>query len=167
MAWKHLFLLTAVLGFATLSAAAVKTRPNVKAQSKTAQRQIGGVAGAGFSLLNVHKISNKSGKTERLIFSIGNKEGQGITGVPGYFNVQNQNQRITLDFAQMPVSKLNEQAIRQVLKGSKYVRGARMIQDPADQTLTLILDTTEPVKIKTLQVKGQKQTARVVLDIYK
>lgn len=167
MTWKPLLLLTSVLGFATLSTGAVTKQLNVKAQSAAPQRQIGGVAGPGFSLINMHKISNKSGKSERLIFSIGNQEGQGITGAPGYFNVQNQNKRITLDFAQMPTSKLNEKAIRQILKDSKFVREVRVLQDPVDRTLTLILDTNQPVKIKTLQVKGQKQTARVVLDIFK
>lgn len=167
MTWKHLILLAAVLGSATLSLGAVTKTLNVKTQTTSSQRQIGGVAGPGFSLLNMHKITNNTGKAERLIFSIGNKEGQGITGAPGYFNIQNQNNRITIDFAQMPTTKLNEKAIRQILKDSKYVRSAKLVQDPADQTLTLIMETTEPVKIKTLQVKGKTQTARVVLDIFK
>lgn len=132
-----------------------------------AQRQIGGMAGPGFSLLNIHRSKSANGKVERLVFSIGDRNGKPLIGVPGYFNAQNQKNRIVLDFAQMPVSRLDEKAIHQALKQSDHVKSVKMIRDPTDQTLTLILDLKGPVKMKALQVKGQKQTARVILDIIK
>ena len=180
MHWSHLILLTSLIGFASLNQAAVLSKStssqssfqsasssHKSSKSHSFQRQIGEVAGAGFSLLNLQKIEAKTGNTERLIFSIGDREGQPIMGAPGYFNVQNQDTRITLDFAQMPHTKIDEKTIRQILKGSKLIRKAQLIQDPLDQTLTLVLDLSNPVNMKTLQVKGQKQTARVVLDIIK
>lgn len=162
MNWKYSALFIGVLGWSSLGGAAV-SKPT--APSTLSQRQIGGMAGAGFSLLNIDKISSEKTAQERLIFSIGDKEGHNLDGAPGYFNVQNKGTQITIDFAQMSKSKLDEKDIREMFKGSKYIRSIRLVQDPMDQTLTLILDTYKPVKVRTLQVKGQKQTARVVLDI--
>lgn len=141
-------------------------RPQAPATSST-QRQIGGQAGAGFSLMNLQRIEAPSKKHERLIFSIGTREGRLLKGAPGYFNAQNAKNKITIDFAQMPYSRIDEAGIKKILKNSNLIRSVKVSQDPMDKTLTMMFDLKAPVKMKTLQVKGEKQTARIVLDIIK
>ncbi len=137
--------------------------------SQTIQRQIGGQAGAGFMLLNLQKVQAKNGKVERLIFEVGTKEGQALKGLPGYFNAQNQIKpnRIVIDFAQMTGSRIDENFIRSLLKDSNLIKNAKVTEDPQDGTLSLTLDLNSEVRMKTLQVAGKKQTAKVVLDIIK
>ncbi len=136
---------------------------------KTVQRQIGGQAGAGFSLLNLQKIQAKNGKAERLIFEVGTKDGRALLGLPGYFNAQNQVRpnRIVIDFSQMMQSRIDESFIRGILKDSNFVKAVKVTSDPQDKTLSLTLDLNTTVKIKTVQVAGKKQTSKVVLDIIK
>lgn len=144
-------------------------KPTSRENFKTVQRQIGGQAGAGFSLLNMQKIQAKNGKAERIIFEVGTKEGQALKGLPGYFNAQNQigPNRIIIDFSQMFGSKVDESFIKGILKDSKLVRSVRVTSDPQDKTVSLTLDLNSAVKMKTLQVAGKNQTAKIVLDIIK
>jgi hypothetical protein len=136
---------------------------------QTVQRQIGGKAGAGFSLLDLQKIQSKNGKVERLIFAVGTKDGKFLKGLPGYFNAQNQIRpnRVVIDFSQMMESKVNENFMKKILKDSKMVKDVKITSDPQDKTLTMTLDLNTRVKLKTLQVSGKKQTAKIVIDIIK
>lgn len=163
-------ILLTLLVVSSFSNAAVPPRKESTLQSfKTVQRQIGGQAGAGFSLLNLSKIQSKNGKAERLIFEVGTKDGSILKGKPGYFNAQNQihPNRIVIDFSQMMQSKVDEKFIRGILKDSKLVKNVKVVSDPQDRTLSMTLDLNTTVKIKTVQVAGKKQTAKVVLDIIK
>ena len=134
---------------------------------QTVQRQIGGQAGSGFTLLGMQKVQSKDGKIERLVFEVGTKEGQPLKGLPGYFNAQNQVKpnRITIDFSQMMVSKVDERFVRGILKDSRFVKGVKVTEDPLDKTLSMTLDLNSEVKMRTMQIAGKKQTAKVVLDI--
>ena len=132
-----------------------------------ATRQIGGQAGSGFSLLKIQRMANQKKGIERLVFHIGTKEGYLLKGLPGYFNVQNKGQKIVIDFAQMPLSKINEKLLKEILKSSNLITGSKIIKDPIDQTLTLSLNLKQKSKMKIIQVKGEKETARLVLDIIK
>ncbi len=166
---KHDFIIKAIGFWALLSmtfSMADAAIPKPQKASKM-ERQIGGMAGPGFSLLNLTRKEAKSGKTERLVFSIGDRDGNTLKGRPGYFNAQNQGRRIVLDFSQMAYSRLSEDTVRDLMKGSKLVKSVKMMKDPHDQTLTVVLDFKSPVKMRTLQVKGEKQTAQVILDIMK
>jgi hypothetical protein len=133
----------------------------------TVQREIGGQAGAGFTLLNVQKIQSKNLKVERIVFDIGTRDGAPLKGLPGYFNAQNQIKpnRIVINFSQMVSSKLDEQSLLAVLGASPFIQGGRLRVDPVDGSLTLILDLKTLVHMKALQVAGQKNTAKVVLDL--
>ena len=157
--------------FCTLSLVSVVwaglPKPQVLRRQEVIQGQIGGQAGAGFSLLNVQRIESAAKSRERIIFSIGTREGQALKGPPGFFNAQNQKHQIVLDFAQMPTSRLDENSLRQIFLGSALVQGVRVTQDPIDKTLTLALGLKGPVTMKTIQIKGEKETARVVLEIMK
>lgn len=164
------FIFSALILLSFTSFSAVPPRkPSTLKSFQTVQRQIGGQAGAGFSLLNLRKIQSKNGKAERLIFEVGTKDGQALKGLPGYFNAQNQVRpnRIILDFSQMMESKVNERFIRGILKDSKFVKKVKVTSDPQDKTLSMTLDLNTAVKMKTVQVAGKKQTAKVVLDIIK
>lgn len=158
-------ILLSVFSYAAVS----PKKPSTVQNFKTVQRQIGGQAGAGFSLLNLQKIQAKNKKAERLIFEVGTKEGRLLVGLPGYFNAQNQigPNRIVIDFSQMMESKVNENFIKGLLKDSQFIRAVKVTSDPHDKTLSLTLDLNTNVKIKTLQVAGKKETAKVVLDIIK
>src|SRR5438445_3564198 len=64
----------------------------------------GGLAGSGFTLLDVRRSADK--KIERLVFDIGDKAGAVMRGWPGYYHAELKSnpQRLVIDFAQMPTS---------------------------------------------------------------
>jgi hypothetical protein len=131
------------------------------------QRHIGGQAGSGFSLLRVKKLSSPSKNIERLVFYVGTKEGYRLQGLPGYFNALNSGKEIVIDFAQMPISKMTDNSLKEILKDSLFIKSSRIIQDPIDLTLTLRMELRRQAKMKIIQVKGNKETARVVVDLLK
>src|SRR5207247_250906 len=91
--------------------------------------QSGGIAGTGFSLMNVKSSINPSARLERLMIDVGDMDGHALKGLPGYFNVelQNKSKRIVVDFAQMPVSQLDMKALKERLKKSMYVQSIKML----------------------------------------
>ena len=66
----------------------------------------------------------------------------------------------------MPISLINENELTKILKSSVYISGGRMISDPTDKNLTMILDLKKPSQLKVLQVKGQKETSKLILDLF-
>jgi hypothetical protein len=131
------------------------------------QRQIGGQAGPGFSLLKIQHMAQEKTGQERIVFHIGTKEGFFLKGTPGYFNALNHNKKIVLDFSQMPTSKLSEKSIQEIFKSSRLIKKTRLIKDPIDQSLSVELELHHPARMKLIPIKGEKQTARLVLDINK
>ena len=127
----------------------------------------GGIAGTGFSLMNLKTSTNPQARSERLIIDIGDMDGHTMKGLPGYFNVELQNnaKRIVVDFSQMPTTLMDTKALTERLKKSTYVQHIKMLEDPSDNTLSLIMDLKKPVKLKVFQVPGQKTTSKVVLDL--
>ncbi|MCK6597569.1 MAG: hypothetical protein L6Q37_04330 [Bdellovibrionaceae bacterium] len=128
----------------------------------------GGIAGSGFSLLKMNRMYFENLKLERWIVDIGDIKGKSNKGLPGYYHVQlAQNPaRIIIDFNQMPISLINENELTKILKSSVYISGGRMISDPTDKNLTMILDLKKPSQLKVLQVKGQKETSKLILDLF-
>jgi hypothetical protein len=129
------------------------------------QRHIGGQAGAGFSLLKVKKLSSPKKNIERLVFYVGTKEGFRLRGLPGYFNAVNSGKEIVIDFAQMPTSKMTDDSLKEILKSSLFIKNGRITQDPIDSTLTLKMELRRKAKMKIIQIKGNKETARIVVDL--
>ncbi len=167
---RKLSLIILIVPFALLAALPQpKPAPQNRTGFKTIQRQIGGQAGAGFTLLNVQKITAKNGKAERLIFEVGTREGEPLKGLPGYFNIQNQinPNRIVVDFSQMFASRIDEKFILGVMGKSTLIKNAKVTTDPVDGSLSLAIDLNSQVKMKAIQVPGKKQTAKVVVDIVK
>lgn len=165
---KSILALTVIFS-SSLSLAAIPT-PTAKAQQKmimTSGARAGGVAGTGFALLDVHSKINREGTIERLMFDVGDLEGRPQKGMPGYFNVelQNQSKRIVIDFAQMAAAQIDAQKMKEKLKKSPYVKDVKMMADPSDGTLSVILDLKKPAKLKVYQVPGKKAAAKVVVDL--
>ncbi|MFN8847925.1 MAG: hypothetical protein ACK5V3_14990 [Bdellovibrionales bacterium] len=129
------------------------------------QRHIGGQAGSGFSLLSVKKLSSPKQNIERLVFFVGTKEGFRLKGLPGYFNAFNSGKEIVIDFAQMPTSKMTDNSLKEILKNSIFIKSGRITQDPLDATLTLKMELRRQTKMKIIQIKGNKETARIVVDL--
>ncbi len=127
----------------------------------------GGIAGTGFSLINLKTTTNRQAKLERLMIDVGDIDGHPLKGLPGYFNVELQNKakRIVVDFSQMPTTLLDSKGLTERLRMSTYVQSVKMLADPSDQTLSLIMELKKPVKLKVFQVPGQKTTSKLVLDL--
>ncbi len=129
----------------------------------------GGVAGNGFSMLKLQLVEMKTARLERFIFDIGDIKGKKIKGVPGFYHVQlvrNPPQMI-IDFSQMPVSKVFESDLTKIVKPSVLVSSAKMVSDPIDKSLTLVMNLRRPGSMKVMQVKGEKETSKLVVDLYK
>lgn len=128
----------------------------------------GGQAGNGFSLLKLDKVFFQNLNSERWIVDVGNLKGKENKGLPGYYHVQLQKNppQVIINFNQMPVSLVDEHQLSKFIKDSIYVRNGRLLSDPTDKTLTLILDLKKPLQLKVLQIKGQKKTSKLVLDMF-
>lgn len=155
--------------FLALSAGAAI--PKAKAQPQKilagAGAKTGGLAGTGFSLLDLKSDFNRQAGTERLLIDVGDIDGRPQKGLPGYFQVelQNNSKRIVIDFAQMPGSHLEARQLQEKLKKSMFIKSAKLLADPSDSTLSLVLDLKKPAKLKVFQVPGEKTTSKVVLDL--
>lgn len=127
---------------------------------------VGGVAGAGFSLLNIKRELSASGNVERLVIDVGDINGKPNLGPPSYYHAQLMKDpaRLVLDFSQMPLTLLSEKQLVQKLRGSKFVRRVQMTLDPEDQTLSMILDLKPATRIRLLQIKGVNKTSQLVVD---
>lgn len=128
----------------------------------------GGIAGNGFSMLKMQLVAMPSAKMERYIFDVGDLRGHKNKGLPGFYHVQlvkNPPQMI-IDFSQMPVSRVFENDLTQTLKKSVLVSSGKLVSDPIDKTLTMVLNLKKPGKMKVMQVKGEKETSKLVVDLY-
>jgi hypothetical protein len=127
----------------------------------------GGIAGPGFTLLDIKSNFNRQAGIERLLIDVGDIDGRQRKGYPGYFQVelQNNSRRVVIDFAQMPASLVDVKKVQEKFKDSIFVKRAKMLADPSDDTLSLVLDLKKPAKLKVFQVPGQKTTSKVVLDL--
>lgn len=127
----------------------------------------GGVAGSGFTLLNLNAEFNPKTAIERMILDVGTLDGQANKGLPGYFQVELKPgaRRVVIDFSQMPNSQMTSSHIQYRLRKSKFVKQVKMLADPTDGSLSLILDLKKPARLKVYQVPGEKLTSKVVLDL--
>jgi hypothetical protein len=125
----------------------------------------GGEAGAGFSILNLEMIPQKN-RSERIVIDIGNYEGKPNMGKSGYFHVEKKSNRlISIDFAQMGLTKVTQEKVNAALKKSRLIDQGLMTYDSLDQNMNLSLTAKKDIKIKTYQVVGKNQTSKVVIDL--
>lgn len=149
--------------FSTHATAAVPAKIRLLEGSGT---QIGGIAGAGFSLMGLRLSRNNKKKIERVVMDIGDKTGQPIRGLPGYFHVELKNnpQRLIVNLAQTPTSSVDAKELAAIFKKSIAVKKTALAVDPIDGTLIISMDLKPHTKVRVLQVAGKKQTSKVVLD---
>tara|TARA_B110001454_G_scaffold219111_1_gene250043 strand:- start:49134 stop:49628 length:495 start_codon:yes stop_codon:yes gene_type:complete len=152
-----------------MSQAALPPAKNIQKSLIVDQGAIsGGIAGNGFSMLKMQLVSMPSVKMERYIFDIGDLRGQKIKGLPGFYHVQlvKNPPQVVIDFSQMPVSRVFENDLTKTIKKSVLVSSGKLISDPTDKTLTMVLNLKRPGKMKVMQVKGDKDTGKLVVDLY-
>jgi hypothetical protein len=127
----------------------------------------GGLAGSGFTLLDVRRTADNKKKIERLVMDVGTLQGAPMKGWPGYYNAELKKNpsRLVLDFAQMPNSRINDKQLRARFMGSLAVRNSTMTVDPVDKGLNLTLDLKPNTKVRVYQVAGKKSTSKVVVDL--
>ncbi|WP_253715631.1 hypothetical protein [Bdellovibrio bacteriovorus] len=127
----------------------------------------GGLAGSGFTLLDVRRTADAKKKIERLVLDVGDIQGAPMKGWPGYYyaELKKNPQRLVIDFSQMPNARINQQQIKQRLQGSMAVRNSQMSLDPVDNSLNLTLDLKQNTKVRVYQVAGKKSTSKVVVDL--
>lgn len=127
----------------------------------------GGVAGSGFTLLDVRRSMDVKKGIERFVFDIGDREGNKIAGWPGFYHAELKKNpgRLVLNFAQMPNSQLSQKEIQSRLKGSLAVKNAAMSLEPVDNTLNITFDLKGQNRAHVYQVMGKKSTSKVVVDL--
>lgn len=128
----------------------------------------GGVAGTGFSLMDLRRTADAKKKVERIVIDMGDMQGNPQKGMPPYFHAElkkNPN-RLVLDFSQTPNSRLDDGRLANRFKGSMFVNKTSMILDPEDKALNLTLDLKPGTVARVFQVRGQKTTAKVVVDLF-
>lgn len=159
------------MGFSAQAAKPTKVGKSIKGNKPSAVRVLkgegvtfGGLAGSGFSLMNLSTQYNKKSKTERVVLDIGNLQGQPHKGWPAFYHAQLKPQQLIIDFAQMPNSSLDAKALRQKLAKSKAIKSARLMPDPVSGSMALVLDLKQKSQVKFYQVQGKKGTSRVVVD---
>lgn len=161
-------ILLAIL-FPLLSQAALPTAQKIQKGIIADQGAVsGGVAGIGFSMLKMQLIAMPKANVERYIFDIGDLKGQKIKGLPGFYHVQlvKTPPQMIIDFSQMPVSRIFENDLTRTLKKSVLVSNGKLVSDPIDKSLTMVLNLKKPGKMKVMQVKGEKETSKLVVDLY-
>jgi hypothetical protein len=128
----------------------------------------GGVAGSGYSLMDLRRTSDNKKRVERVVIDIGDMQGHPNKGLPAYFHAELKKNpsKLVLDFDQTPISRLDEGRLKDRFKGSLFVKKTSMILDPEDKALNLTMDLKQGTIARVFQVKGEKGTSRVVVDFF-
>ncbi|WP_374075097.1 hypothetical protein [Bdellovibrio bacteriovorus] len=127
----------------------------------------GGLAGTGFTMMDLRRTADSKKKIERIVIDVGDMNGGVIRGWPGYYfaELKNNPQRLVIDFAQMPNANVDQGQIASRMKGSLAVLKSSMSLDPVDSSLNLTLDLKKNTKVRMYQVAGKKTTSKVVIDL--
>lgn len=129
---------------------------------------MGGIAGVGFSLMDLRRTADSGKNVERIVLDFGDLQGNPQKGLPAYFHAElkkNPN-RLVLDFSQTPNSRLDDGRLASRFKNSLFVKKSSMILDPEDKALNLTLDLKPGTVARVFQVRGEKTTAKVVVDLF-
>lgn len=127
----------------------------------------GGLAGSGFTLMDLRRTADRKKKIERIVMDVGDRNGAALRGWPGYYYVELKKnpRRLVIDFAQMPNSNLDQKQLALKMKNSLAVKKTLMTLDPVDSSLNLTLDLKQNTKVRVYQVAGKKTTSKVVIDL--
>lgn len=154
------------------SAFAAISKPKVKPQSAAKILagegvSYGGLAGSGFTLMDLRRTADAKKKVERIVIDVGDRNGAAMRGWPGYYfaELKKNPQRLIIDFAQMPNARIDQKKIASRMTGSLAVLKTSMSLDPVDSSLNLTLDLKKNTKVRVYQVSGKKATSKVVVDL--
>ncbi len=128
---------------------------------------IGGVAGQGASLLNVRRSFSKAANLERVIVDLGDKDAKPSGKNMSYFqaSMDSAHTRVILDLAQLRMTMVSEQRVRQAFKNSPFVASVEFTLDPEDKAGTIILNLKQPMQLEVFELLAAKKPARVVMDL--
>ncbi len=129
----------------------------------------GGVAGKGFSLLNVRSFPAKNQKLERLSVAVGDPLFQAHKGAPGYFHIENKadQKQIVINFAQTYNAKFDEKMLQASLAKSPFIQSSQLLFEPQSQSMSLILTLKKSASIRAVPVVGKgQQTAQLNIDLF-
>lgn len=129
----------------------------------------GGVAGRGFSLLNLKNFPGKNGNIERLVIEIGDNKMQKLSGIPGYFHIENKPdfKSVVIHFQQMTMAKQPLSDLKKQFAKSPFVKNVDLIVDSSTQTTSLILDLHKRTSVRALPQVGTKERAAMInIDLF-
>lgn len=162
-------LMAVLLAIPTWAAVSVqKPKPTATAKILSGEGvTYGGLAGTGFTLMDLRRTADMKKKIERVVIDVGDMNGGAIRGWPGYYfaELKRNPQRLVIDFSQMPNASIDQQKITERFKGSLAVMKSSMSLDPIDSSLNLTLDLKKNTKVRVYQVAGKKTTSKVVIDL--
>lgn len=159
------------VGALLVAGAAAAALPKAPLQPKPAKilaqqgSVIGGVTGSGYTLKDLRLV--KMGGKERLIVDFADMQGRAVKGLPGYYHVEMKDKpkRLVVDFAQTAGVFFDEKKLRERLKPSGLVTSSRLLVDPYDQSISIVLELKDKTRAQVFQVPGRKETGRVVVDL--
>lgn len=128
---------------------------------------LGGKAGTGATILGVRRAFSKKAEIERVIVDLGDAQAKPAGKNPSYFqaSVDQKTNRVVLDLAQLRMSLVTEQKLKEIFKNSPYVSSVEFTLDPEDKAGTLVLNLRHPTQLEVFELLDHKKPARIVLDL--
>jgi hypothetical protein len=126
---------------------------------------VGGIAGDGFSILRVQKLTAPDG-AERLVILYGNGFGQPVKTDPGYFhiNVDDKHGRVSIDLAQVQKTAVDDKELAKLFSGSKLVAATEITMDPIDLSTNILLNLKQPTDVRAA-IDDYKGARTLVIDL--
>jgi hypothetical protein len=129
----------------------------------------GGLAGRGFSLLDVKSFPAKNQKLERLAISVGDPLLQVHAGAPGYFHIENkiEAKQVVINFDQTYNTKFDEKMLQQTFANSPFVKSSQILFEPEAKSMSLVLTLKKAASIRAIPVMGKgTKTAQLNIDLF-
>ncbi len=119
---------------------------------------IGGTSEAKVTLIQVKRRLSKNGNKERLLLRFGDERGRPLKESPlGYYHIQIQNEldRIIMDFSQTTPFRLDQNSLSKILKDSRFFSQATLSPFPEDHSTHITLSLKEDVKASVFAPKNK------------
>lgn len=128
---------------------------------------VGGKAGGGTSLLNVHRVFSAKQQIERVTLDLGDKDAKPAGRDIGFFqvSVDSKENRVVIDLSQLKLSRVSEAAVQNLFKKSAYVASVGLTLDPEDKAGTMVLNLKRPVKVEVFKQIKDNSPGKIVMDI--
>lgn len=128
---------------------------------------LGGNAGSGSSILGVRRLFSQKIQLERIIVDLGDEDGRPAIKKMGYFqaSIDAKQKRVVLDLAQLRLSMVSEQQIKQLFKTSPYVASIEFTLDPEDKAGSLVLNLKQAMRLEVFELPNNKKSARLIMDL--